>query len=153
MAVGICQVPSLRFCVLIRGFDNHSLESKKIKIINITTGGNGFSIIAPPVKFKRSFQWSRLTEDIIRRGGVATSWLQVRGRSKLLCHAASTVKTTFYCYTNTVTLPFRNIICSTGKYQFFFSLSRLGHFVHPKNVSTSKGYIKNKLNWHFHKNK
>ena len=69
MAVGICQVPSLRFCVLIRGFDNHSLESKKSKIINITTGGNGFSIIAPPVKFKRSFQWSRLTEDNIERGG------------------------------------------------------------------------------------
>ena len=56
LAVGICQVLSLRFSVLIRGFDNHSLESKKSKIINITTRGNGFSIIAPPVKFKRSFQ-------------------------------------------------------------------------------------------------
>ena len=56
LAVGICQVLSLFFCVLIWGFDNQSLGSKKSKIIDITTGGNGFSIIAPPVKFKRSFQ-------------------------------------------------------------------------------------------------
>ena len=70
--MGFCQVLSLLFCVLIRGFDNHSLESKKSK-----TGGNGFSVIAPPAKFKRSFQWSRLTEDNIEGGGggggVATS--------------------------------------------------------------------------------